>query len=252
MLLFRRSAAVAGVLLSILGLLTCLAGTAVTWMAKTRAQSAAAAVFTATDTALAFIGARLERVKGRVLAIGPRVTTLSEWAERLQSIEPGPDLKAAVDAMRERLDALAGELKEAEGGLEPIESVARAVQSLATSMQAVTVADLAGDTARAASRLEALRARLLEIRENRLVAREFAIACIAEAADLDTRLANAARKIDDVSARVSSARASSADRGRRVHAWIALGAVLLIAALVWFGASQVCMLQRARQAWRGL
>jgi hypothetical protein len=119
-----------------------------------------------------------------------------------------------------------------------------------SGLRAATVAEFAGDLATGISRLEALRAKLLEIRENRLLAREVAVACLAEVADLDTRLANLTKRMDDFGVRVSDARTASADRGRRVQRWITLGALVLIAALLWFGASQVCILQRAWRASR--
>jgi hypothetical protein len=265
MTIIRRSAAAAGLVLAVLGLVTCLAGAAGTWAVKTRAQDAAAAVFTTVDDALEFIGTRVGRVKERLDAARPRVTGLSALAGRLQSIELEADLKALADSLRERLDSAAIALKDAEGRLDPIEAVARGVQSLAASaaasddlaepekgvrsVRAATVAEFAGELAKAASRLEALRVRLLEIRENRLLAREFAVACLAEVADLDTRLANLIKRIDEFAVRVSDARVSSADQGRRVHRWIGLGALALAAILVWFAASQVCVMQRA---WRGL
>jgi hypothetical protein len=253
--------------LAVLGLAACLAGAAGTWAVKTRAQATAAAVFTAADDALEFIATRLVRVKERLDSIRPRVNGLAALAERLQSIDLGPDLKAVADSLRERLDSVAGELKDAEGRLDPIAAMARGVQAAAASiagsssdsgtaekgvsgLRAATVAEFAGDLATGISRLEALRAKLLEIRENRLLAREVAVACLAEVADLDTRLANLTKRMDDFGVRVSDARTASADRGRRVQRWITLGALVLIAALLWFGASQVCILQRAWRASR--
>ena len=269
MTIIRRAAAAAGLGLAILGLLACLGGAVGTWAVKTRVQGASAAVFTAADDALEFIGARLVRVKARLDASRPRVSAVAALAERLQTIEVEPDVKAVAESVRGPLDSVASELQAAEGGLDSIEAVARGVQSAAAAIaaasgdpgaaekglkgvRAATVAELAGDLAQAINRLEALRAKLLEMRENRLLLREFAVACLAEAADLDTRLANLAGEIDDFRRRVSDARASSADTGRRVHAWIGLGALVLMAALLWLGASQVCMLQRAWRLWRGV
>jgi hypothetical protein len=262
MTIIRRAFAAAGLVLALLGLLACLGGVAGTWAVKTRAQGAAAAVFTAGDGALEFIGTRLARVKERVESGRPQINSLAEWARRLQTIEVEADVKAAVESLRRQLDIVASEMTAAQSGLDAIEAVARGVQSAAAAIaaaaddsgaadtglkgvRAADVAEFAGDLAQAVTRLEALRAKLLEVRENRLLLRDFAVSCLAEAADLDTRLANVSRKIDDLGVRVSNARASSADAGRRVHAWIALGALALAAGLLWFGASQVCMLQRA-------
>ena len=268
MTIIRRAAAAAGLVLAILGLLACLGGAVGTWAVKARVQGASAAVFTAADDALEFIGARLVRVNARLDASRPRVNAVAALAGRLQTIEVEPDVQAVADSLRGQLDSVASELKAAEGGLDSIEAMARGLQSAAAAIaaasgdpgaaeaglkgvRAAVVAEFAGDLAQAVSRLEALRAKLLEMRENRLLLREFAVACLTEAADLDTRLANLAGKVDDFRRRVSDARASSAETGRRVHAWIGLGALVLIVALVWLGASQVCMLPRAWRLWRG-
>ena len=255
MTIIRRLAASVGIALAIVGLLACLGGVAGTWAVKVRAQTAAASVFTAADGAFEFIGTRLARVTARLEAIRPRVQGLAGLAQRLQSIELEGDVKAAIESLREHLDAGAAELKASEGALDPIEAVARGVQSAAaafaaSSVRASDVAEFAGEVATAASRLDALRAKLLEVRERRLLAREFAAMCLAEAADLDTRLLNLTGRIGALGARISTARASYADTGRRVHTWIALGALVVAGALLWFAASQVCVLQRVATTFR--
>lgn len=248
MAIIRRAAATAALVLAMLGMLACLAGAVGAWAVKTRAQGAATAIFAASDGALDFIGTRLGRVKARLDASRPRVMTLAGWAQRLQTLELEPDLTAAMEALREHLDTVASELKAAEGALDPIEAVARGVESAATafagtSIRAADVAAFAGDLATAASRLDALRVSLLQARERRLLARELGAACLTEAADLDTRLAKLSGSIDEVGARVTTARTSSAAAGIRVHRWITLGTLGLMAALLWFGMSQVCVLR---------
>ncbi len=251
--IIRRSAAAAGLVLAIVGLLVCLAGIGGTWLAKARAQSAAAGVFTAADDALEFIHVRVVRVKARIDASAPRVRGLADWGQRLQAIELDADLKDALDSLREYLDSVGAELAAAERTLDPVGAVAGVVEAAATAMAATSVraadvAELAGDVGTAAARLGALRARLLDARERRLLMREFAAACIAEAADLDTRLANLSSRIDQFAARAADARTASADTGTRVQWWIGVGAVILIGAFRWFAASQVCVLQRVRGA----
>jgi hypothetical protein len=252
MTIVRRSAAAAGLVLAILGFVACLAGTAGVWTVKARAQTVAAAVFTATDEALDFVSTRIARVRERLTQLRPRVRGVSGLAERLQAIEIDRDLQVVLESLRERLDSLAGELHAAEGGLDSIEAVTRGVQSAAAAVdrlegvQASMVTELAGDLAVAAGRLEALRAKLLEVRDKRLVARELTVAVVAEVADLDARLAGVIGRIDDFGARVSDARASTAAAGLRVHRWIALGALALAATLVWFAASQVCVFRTLR------
>ena len=208
-------------------------------------------VFQAADGAFEFIGTRLARVSARLDAIRPRVQGLSGWAKRLQAAERDAELQRAIESVREHLDAAAAELKASEGALDPIEAVARGVESAATafapsSVRASEVAAFAGEVATAASRLDALRAKLLEVRERRLLAREFAVMCLAEATDLDTRLTNVSNRIGELGGRVSTTRASYANTGRRVHTWIAFGALGLAGALLWFAASQVCMLRLLR------
>lgn len=265
----RRSAAIAGVVLSVLGLLACLAGAAGVWAIKHRVDGAVTAVFTAADDALEFMASRLVLLQQRIDSTRQQVDGLAARAERLQSMEPEVEARAEIESLRWTLDMLVRDLKAADGWLDSIEAVARGVHSAAASIadskQAVTsapahgiahepagitaaeVIELAGDVADALGKLEVLGAKLLEVRENRILAHDFAAAMVAEAAKLDTRLDNLSKTTEDFNVRVAQARAESVAAGRRVHGWVTYGAIALTAVLLWFGASQVCVLKRA---WR--
>ena len=270
-MIIRRSAGLAGLVLASLGLLACLAGAVGVWAVKNRAQSVAAAVFTVADDAFEFMATRLVLVNERLDASRQQVDGLAARAQRLQTNETEPEARAEVESLRTTLDAVVSELQAAEGWLDSIEAVARGVNAAAesiaesraesqsqsrpaesagaTGVRAAKVAEFSNDLAEAVSRLDALREKLLEMRENRMLAREAAEAMIAGAAELDTRLANLSRKIDDLGVRLSEARASSADASRRVRGWITFAAVVLTAVLLWFGASQACVL---KTVWRFL
>jgi len=227
-------------------------------------DAAAAAVFTAADDAFNFMSARLNVVQARIESGQHRVTDLAAKAERLQSnvaaSEPG-DQHADQTALEEwSLDHVINEVKEAGTWLDSIEAVARGVHAAADRLAnsrddntensistAERVAELANDVTAVIQRLDALRGKLLQVREKRLAAREFAAMLIAEAADLDTRFDNFQQRTTDLDARLVAARERAQLASHRTHRWITLGSVVIAAALLWFGASQVCVLTRA---WR--
>jgi hypothetical protein len=251
----------ASLVLSVLALLACLAGAVGVWVVKGRADRVVTAVFTAADDAFEFMDSRLALVRERVDSSREQVDGLAARAQRLQAMDAEPEARAEGESLRFALDTLVGELHAAEGWLDSIEAIARGVHSAASSLaqsqaqsqnasagvRAERVAHLASDLAVAINRLDVLRAELLEMRENRLLAREFAAMMIAAAADLDTRFANLARHIDEFAMRVSEVRADSIEADKRVHRWITFTAIALTVALLWFAASQACMLTRA---WR--
>jgi hypothetical protein len=268
----------AGLVLSILGVLACLAGAVGAWAAKNRAQAVAAAVFTAADDAFDFMATRLVLVNERLDSSRQKAGGLAARVQRLQTMDAQAQASDEVESLRRILDTVMSELNDAEAWLDSIEAVAQGVNAAAesiaesqaespgeskagaadaggtraetTGVRAAKVGELSAELSEAINRLDTLRSTLLAMRENRVLAREMAAAMIAEAADLDTRLANLAMKVDDLGARVSEARASAVDASRRVQRWITIAAVVLTVALLWFAASQACMLTRAWRLWQ--
>jgi chromosome segregation ATPase len=285
MMMIRRSACLAGVAISILGLLLCLVGAIGVWAGKSRVDRVVSAVFTAGDDAFKFMSSRLALVQQRVDASRRRVSDLSQQAGRLKAkfaetasaAETDPSLQAAsagadapeVESLRFSLDEMVSELKTAEGWLDAIEAVARGVHSATDSIAQIRqevaaadgnrtehaskgvtagrVAEISGELADALARLEEARQRLHQMRENRTVMREFSATMIVEATELDSRFTNLSSRIDSLNARVLEAKASLAATGQRAHRWISLAAIVLTLVLLWFGVSQAFVLHRA---WR--
>jgi chromosome segregation ATPase len=284
MMMIRRSACLASVAISILGLLLCLAGAIGVWASKSRGDRVVSAVFTAGDDAFEFMSSRLALVQQRVDATRRTMGDFSQQAGRLKArfaetssaAENDPSTRAdsgaetpGVESLRFSLDEMVSELKAAEGWLDSIEAVARGVHSaadsIAESRQAAATADgnrnehaskgvtarrvaeISGELADALARLEEVRQRLHQVRENRAITREFVATMIVEATELDSRFANLSSRIDSLNARVLEAKASLAATGQRAHRWISLAAIVLTLVLLWFGVSQAFLLHRA---WR--
>src|SRR5580765_544505 len=85
MTLLRRSAGLGAVLLSVLGLLLCLAGVAGVWAARGRADKLVAASFDTADDAFEFMDTRLGRVTQSLERSRERAGGLSKLAERLSA-----------------------------------------------------------------------------------------------------------------------------------------------------------------------
>ena len=174
MTLLRRSAGLGAVLLSILGLLLCLAGVAGVWTARGRADRLVAASFDTADDAFDFLDTRLTRVRQSLGRSRERAGGLSKLAERLTAaapdVEADADVPAEAEPLRQAIDAAYRELQSAEQWLDASEAVARGVHRVAASVaasradasspessagvNAQKVAEFAADVADAIARLE--------------------------------------------------------------------------------------------------
>lgn len=269
MTLLRRSAGLGAVLLSILGLLLCLAGVAGVWTARGRADRLVAASFDTADDAFDFMDTRLTRVRQSLGRSRERAGGLSKLAERLTAAAPDAEADADVPAegepLRQAIDAAYRELQSAEQWLDASEAVARGVHRVAESVaasradasspessagvSAQKVAEFSADVADAIARLEVIRQGLIDLRDKRTLARAFAARTIARVAELDERLANLSARIGAFQSRVAAARGSCAELGRRIQWWVAFAAVVITLVLLWFAASQIGM---AVHGWRWL
>lgn len=257
----RRATGFATILLSILGLALCITSAAGVWLGKSRVDALSAALFGTADDAFAFIETRLDRVNQALDKSRQRVTGLSSVAERMNTTEAGADVRAEFQPL---LDEVYSELQAAEHWLDPLQAVAGGVNKVSEAMvmsqtagsiardddgesadvTAKKVAEFSAGVADALARVQAMRQELIDHRENRTLAREFAAAMITRVGELDARLANVSASIDAFKVRVSTARASSLDLGRRVHWWIVVATVTLTLVALWFGVSQIGMMKR--------
>ncbi len=261
MTIIRRSTGLGTILLSVLGLLLCIAGAAGVWVGKSRLDTVVTALFGTADDAFGFMDTRLDRVNQTLHKSRQRVSGLSRLAERVKTTEA--DLGAEFEPLSQTLDEVYGELQSAEQWLDSLQTIAGGVNRVSEAMSeraasrkegdesagvtAQRVAEFSAGVADALARLQVMRQELIDLRENRTLAREFAAAMITRVTELDAKLANVSAKIDAFNVQVSTARASSVDLGRRVHWWITFAAVTVMPVLVWFGVSQIGMM---KHAWR--
>lgn len=258
MTLIRRSAGMGTILLSVLGLLLCLAGIVGVWACKSRLNEVGVAFFGTADEAFEFMGTRLDRVSMSLEGSRHRIVELSKLARQLET--SGAEARKELEPLVKIVGDIFAELEAAEHWLESSQAVARGVNRMSEAIAAsardhsreesagVTaqrVAEFSDAIADALARLDTLRQELITMRENRVLAREIVSAIITRVIELDGRLANLEERVDRFNTRVSTARNSCADLGRRIHWWINFAAVALALVLVWFAVSQVGMMKHA-------
>lgn len=257
MTLVRRSTGLGSILLSVLGLLLCIAGMAAMWAGKDRVDRVGAAIFGATDEALAFVGVKLDRVKQVLDKSQQRVTGVSQLAERLKNAQA--DVRKECEPMLKTLDAAFDELKGAESWLESSHAVANGVSRIseavvsseyATSRHesagvavASKVQEFSDAVADVLAKLRAVRQELIELRDSGKLTREIAVGIVARVADLDGRLVSMSARIGKLESQVETTRADSNDLGQRVRRWITMAAVTFTVILLWFGISQIGMMK---------
>jgi hypothetical protein len=261
MAILRRSIGLGTILLSAFGLLLCLTGIIGVWMGKSRVDAVGTAVFGTADDALAFVDAKLDRVKDVVERSRHRVSGISRIAERLRNAEA--DARKECLPLLQALDEVYQELKSAESWLDSSHAVANGISRVseavvssdfAASRQdskglavAADVQEFADTVADTLAKVQAMRQELIELRDTGKLAREVAVGIVTRLADLDGRLANMAARMENLDARVGAAKARCADLEQSFGWWTLLGAAAVSLVLLWFGISQIVMM---RQCWR--
>lgn len=256
MKIVQRSAGLATLLLSVLGLLLCSAGIFGVWTGKSRLDALGAAVFGTADEALGFVGTKLDRVRQVLDESQQRVSGLSRIAERLRTAEA--DVSKECEPLLQTLDRVFDELKAAESWLDSSHAVARGVsrvsEAVVSSEYAASHQDSAGvavagkvqevsdDLADSLAKLQAIRKELIELRDKGKLTRQIALGIIGRVADLDGRLASLSARIGDLNTKVATARTSCTALGKKVRWWTTIAAATLTAVVVWFGVSQIGMM----------
>ena len=145
--ILRRSLGVGTLLLSVLGLILCLAGIVGIWIVKSRVEAVGEAVLGAAEDSLAFVDDKLDRVKQILNKSQQPVGLLSRAAERLQRKEP--EAKKEVTSLLQTLDEkVFQELKSAQSWLDSAHAVAvgvgRVSQTVVSSEYAASHQDTVG------------------------------------------------------------------------------------------------------------
>jgi|GEM_PF-5524251 len=260
MTIIRRSVGVGTLLLSFLGIVLSVAGSAGVWIGKTRLDPVITTLFGTADDAFIFIETKLDLVNQTLDESRKRLSGLSELAERAKS--SSADLNPDFEPLLRTLDEVREKLKAAEHWLESSRAIAEGVNKMSNAIalseaaksddesagaNAKKVAEFAAEVAQALARVEVMREEMLALREKKELARAFVGGMIVRVSELDERIANVSEKIDAFNARVSTARASSVELARRVHWWITFATMMLMLLFIWFAVSQACMM---KHGWR--
>jgi septation ring formation regulator EzrA len=256
MTIFRRSTGLGILLLSILGLLLCVAGITGVWMVKDRVEAFENAAFSAADEALAFVDAKIDRVKQVLDKSCQRVKGISKTAERLT--DKKADVKKESEPLLQALDEVFQQLEVAESWLDSVraaaQSVARVCESVTSSHYAAShgestavemapwLQEVSEKVAEVLATLQVLRREIIELRDTGGLAREVAARIVARLADLDGKLATIFARVEKFDTRVANAKASIGNLQRRIHGWIVVAVVAASVFLAWIGISQIDMM----------
>ena len=262
----RRSLGVGTLLLSVLGLIFCLAGIIGIGMAKNQVEAVGEVVLEAADDSLAFVDDKLDRAKQVLSRSREPIRLLSRAAERLQRKEPAT--RKEVTSLLQTLDEkVFQELKSAQSWLDSAHAVAAGVgrvsQAVASSEYAASHQDTVGtamaqrvqefseSVADILAKLQAIREELVQLRDTRAAAREVAVRIVARLADLETRLNNLTTRIETLDGRLAETRGNVGDLSQRLPWWTGIGALVLSVLPLWFGVSQVIMIGHGWRLIRG-
>lgn len=261
MTIFRLCIGGGALLLSMVGLLVCIAGVLVVWMLKSRIDVVGRALFGAADEAFDFVDAKLALVNQLLQKSRQRIRRITRVAERL--MDARADARKEIEPLLPILDEVSQQLNSAESWLDSCHAVARGVskvsEAVVSSEYAVThqestaialaqrVQGLSEAVAPTLAALEVLRQEIVQLRDTGRLAREVAVRIVAYVADLDGKLANISERLEQFEAKVAQTKASCVALRRRVH-WRSVVVVVVITVLLaWFAISQIGMMDHS---WR--
>ncbi len=261
MIIFTRSIGLGVILLSVLGLLLCLAGIVGVWIVKSRVKAIGNAAFSAADDSLNFVNAKIDRVQQALDKSRQRVGWISNAAERLK--DETADARKESEPLLQALDEVFQQLKAAESWLDSCHAVASSVsrvsEAVVSSEYAASHEDAAGiaiaqriqelseSVADALAKLQSVRQELVDLRDTGKLARKVVVTVVVHVADLDGKLANLSARLEKFDGKVAHAKVSVAELRLKVHWWIRIAAVALTVLMAWFGVSQIGMIGRG---WR--
>ena len=234
MIIFTKVIGLGVILLSVIGLLLCLAGIVGVWMVKSRVKAIGNAAFSAADDSLVFVNGKIDRVTQALDKSRQRVGWISKAAERLR--DEKADARKESEPLLQALDEVFQQLKAAESWLDSCHAVASGVsrvsEAVVTSEYAASHEDATGiaiskriqelseAVTDALTKVQSVRQELVDLRDKDKLAREVVATVVAHVADLDGKLANLSARLEKVDNRVTQTRASVADLHQRLHWWI--------------------------------
>ncbi len=264
MIFFTRLIGLGAILLSALGLLVCLAGIVGVWTVKSRVNAIGNAAFSAADGSLAFVDAKIDRVKEALDKSRQRVGWISKAAERLRDVKA--DARKESEPLLQALDEVFQQLKAAESWLDSCDAVASGVSKVSDAVVSSEYAaahedatgivlskriqDLSEAVTDALAKVQSVRQELVDLRDTGKVAREVVATVVAHVIDLDGKLANLSARLEKVGNRVTQAKASVDGLHQRLHWWTAFAAVALTILMAWFGISQIGMMGHGWRCFR--
>lgn len=256
MSMLRFSVGGGTLVLSVVGLLVCLAGMVGVWLLRGRVEAVVNGIFSAADKSLNLVDSTLDRVTLAVDDSRQRVSGISQAAQRLSELQA--DARKEGESLLQALDEVFQQLKTAESWLESSSAIAQGVsrvsEAVVSSQYAASheestgvalaqrVQDVSEMIAEVLGTFQVLRQEIIELRDTGKLAREVAIKIVAHLADLDGRLARVSARLEKFDTKMANTKASCVLLGVRLHRWIVMAAVALTILLAWFGISQLSMM----------
>lgn len=243
-------------LLAGLGLVLCLGATAGAWVAKARMDAVGDAVFGTAGEGFEFVEEKLGRVKQGLERSRQPASDLSRIAGRLKNAESG--VRQEWEPLLQTMDVVCQHLQSAASWLDSAgafaNGVSRVSETLVSSDFAAARQESAGvavardlqafsrSVADALSQIQSMRTELIDLRNAGVLAREAALALIDRMMVLDQVLDRMGGRLDNVEAKVASARAACAEQGRRFRRWTLVATLAASLLPLWFGLSQVLVM----------
>ena len=256
MIIFTKVIGLGTILLSVIGLLLCLAAIIGVWRVKSRVKAIGDAALSAADDSFEFVSAKVDRVQQALDKSRQRVSWISKAAERLR--DEKADARKECEPLLQALDEVFQQLEAAESWLDSSYAVASGVsrvsKAVVSSEYAASHEDSAGiaiaqrthelseSVAEILAKLQIVRQKLIDLRDTGKLAREVVATVVALVADLDGKLANVSAHIETFGNKVIETKASVEALHQRLHWWLVFSVVALTALMAWFGISQIGMM----------
>jgi hypothetical protein len=249
----RQLAGYGIVLLAFLGLFLCLSVIIGAWVVKSRVDAVGLAVFQTADEALGFLDIKLGLVSQALERSRDSVGTMARNAARLQNAEA--DVRQECESLLQTLDGIRQELKSAESWLDSSIAIANGISRVSmaaiSSEYAASRPEAAGwmvarevqvfvDSVIATlAKLQALRMELTHVLDTGRITREVALGIVERVAQLDQVVTGLNGRIDNLDAKVATARASCKTLGQKLQRWNLVATVVACTISLWFGISQI-------------
>jgi methyl-accepting chemotaxis protein len=255
--IIRRFAGWGIILLASIMLILCMAGIFGVWLTKSHVDAIGDDLCKAADNSLEFMDEKLYQIENAFINGNRRIALLANAVNSLPEKES--EIKTKTISLLKSLDEEVFEpLKTAETWIDSTHAVAVGVgkvsEAVATSEYAATHKDYMGvamaerlqncseSLVEILATLQEVRQELVDIRDDMASARRIAARIVAGLAQIETKMGNLCKRIEDVHARIIEMKDAVSALRLRFQWWTMLVSVLLSLLLAWFIAPQISMI----------